>query len=268
MKKEYDFSKGKRGAITKRQPPMKDRHPSSWKIIKLHKKWHKYYVTGENYNIKSVTKFVNTFFPKFEKKKVAKKYARKHNLNWEDVVAEWTRMGKEAAKRGNKYHALAESVYKKYKKKKYKKNVNTSKISKMIETRLLNLYKEYEPYDPEYIVCSLELELAGTIDLLFGQDDTLLIADWKFVKEVKRTNQWENALFPIQHLENCNYYKFCLQLNTYSAIIKRERYFPQHKNHKMIIFHVTEDGIEDIVIPNMKQSVRNMMVQWEKLKSG
>jgi len=54
------------------------------------------------------------------------------------------------------------------------------------------------------------------------EDGTLLIYDWKRSKEIKKTNpfnKWANKE-EIEHLPDSNYWHYCLQLNTYKAILE------------------------------------------------
>ena len=252
------------------------KHPNG-KIIQLDKKYHRYFVPGEKHNFTSVTSLLKKFFPKFEKKEVAKKYAKKHGLDWKDVEQGWTKLGKEAAKRGNKYHKFSEKVYEKYVQGKYEDTVSgfgSDKIENRMEKVLLNLFTKFRPLPPETVIGSFTFQLAGSVDLLMlssyfsKEKNSLLIADWKFVKEIKETNMWERCNYPIQHFDNCNYWQYVLQLNLYSYLIKREKYFQNYTNYILKIFHVTEDNIVEIEVPDCQQDVRNMLIEWERNKNA
>jgi hypothetical protein len=250
------------------------RHPSG-KLIQHNKINHSYFIKGEDYNFTSVTQILKKFFPKFEAEKVAKKYAKKHSLDWKEVRQGWKTLGRESSIRGKKYHKFSEEVYKKYIKGDYNNRISgfgKDSIEKKMEKILLNLYNKYTPLPPETIVGSLALEIAGSTDLIMAlnyfskERNRLLIADWKFVKEIKYSNTWEKAYYPIQYLDNCNYYQYCLQLNLYSYIIKKEKYFPNYPVHDLRLFHVSETDICDIEVPNMQQDVRNILIEFESLK--
>jgi len=253
------------------------KHPNG-KVIRLHKKYHSYYVYKEKYNFISVTQFLNKYFPKFKKEEIAKRYAEKHGLNWKAVAAEWTILGEDSSERGDKYHEFSEEVYKIFKAGKYDgvfKGIGTDYIEKRMEKILLNLYNKYNPIPPESIVGSFKYGIAGSIDLLMVSNvfnlnkNKLLIADWKFVKEIKMDNPYKEdtkGFYPIQHLDNCNYNKYALQLNLYSFIIKTEGYFPNYPNHELYVFHVTDDDIIDIKIPDMQNEIKNMVLDYRRDK--
>ena len=131
---------------------------------------------------------------------------------------------------------------------------------------------EYHPLPPETVIGSFSFELAGSIDLLLAstyfskEKNSLLIADWKFVKEIKETNMWERCNYPIKEFDNCNYWQYVLQLNLYSYLIKKEKYFQNYPNHILKIFHVTEDDVIEIEVPDCQQNIRQMLIHWEKNK--
>ena len=81
-----------------------------------------------------------------------------------------------------------------------------------------------EPYRTEWMVWDKELKLAGSIDMVFrNPDGTLLIYDWKRCKNIKKDNRFQSSITPcIDHLPDTNYWHYCLQLNTYKAIIEEK----------------------------------------------
>jgi len=82
-----------------------------------------------------------------------------------------------------------------------------------------------KPYRTEWMVFHEELKIAGSIDMIYENDDgTLLIYDWKRCKEIVKTNgfgKWGNKEC-IEHLPDSNYWHYCLQLNTYKAILEEK----------------------------------------------
>jgi len=239
-------------------------HPSG-KIIRLDEKTHRYFIKNNPCKFTSVTKLLNGFFPKFEREKVAKKYAEKHSLNWKDVAENWSKLGKESAKRGKKYHKFAEHIYENYIIGNYEDTeygFGNDIIERRMEKLLLKLYCKYFPIKPESIIGSLDLGIAGSVDLIFYSSKELMIADWKFVREIKKDNEWRSALPPIEYLDDCNYSKYCLQLNLYSYIIRKEKYFPNCTNHIMKIFHVTENDIIPIEVPDLQKDTKKLLIEW------
>ena len=226
------------------------KHPNG-DVISFREKDHKYYIEGKpSIKFTSGTTFINGFFQKFDTKLVSERYAAKHRLDPKQVRKEW----KGRALRGKKYHAYAEEVFHDG------PQSGDSDIFKIIDKKFKSLYRNgYIPVACEKIIASPPLRVAGPVDLIMGKGDTLLISDWKFVGEIVRHNIWQNAHFPIQHLPDCNFYKYVLQLNLYKYIIRREKYFPEYKKHKLEIYHIREDGLEVITVPTYINSIKQML---------
>ena len=78
-------------------------------------------------------------------------------------------------------------------------------------------------YRTEWTVFHEELRIAGSIDMLFAKDDgTYAIYDWKRSREISKSasfNKFANKTC-INHLPDSNYWHYCLQLNTYRAILE------------------------------------------------
>lgn len=88
------------------------------------------------------------------------------------------------------------------------------------------------PYRTEWTVFDEAVRISGSIDMVYENldpatgepDGTLSIYDWKRCKEIKKvpfgakdysTNK------TIAHIPDTNYWHYCLQLNTYKAILQR-----------------------------------------------
>ena len=80
-----------------------------------------------------------------------------------------------------------------------------------------------KPYRTEWMIFHEATQLAGSIDMVYEQaDGTLLIYDWKRVKELKKVAAFGvSAITPcLQHLPDTNYWHYALQLNTYKMILE------------------------------------------------
>jgi hypothetical protein len=87
------------------------------------------------------------------------------------------------------------------------------------------------PYRTEWTVFDEAVRISGSIDMVFENlgptglpDGTLSIYDWKRCKEIKKVPFGANdySLNPvIAHIPDTNYWHYCLQLNTYKAILER-----------------------------------------------
>ena len=88
------------------------------------------------------------------------------------------------------------------------------------------------PYRTEWTVFDEAVRISGSIDMVFENldpatgepDGTLSIYDWKRCKEIKKvpfgaSDYSHNPV--IAHVPDTNYWHYCLQLNTYKAILER-----------------------------------------------
>ena len=80
-----------------------------------------------------------------------------------------------------------------------------------------------KPYRTEWVVYSLDMKIAGSIDMVYeNPDGTLAIYDWKRSKEIAKTNDWgRTATSPgTEHIPDCNFWQYTLQLNLYRKIVE------------------------------------------------
>ena len=53
------------------------------------------------------------------------------------------------------------------------------------------------------------------------KNNTYEIYDWKRSKEIKKFNSFSNGNPPVEHLPDCNYWHYSLQLNTYKYMLEK-----------------------------------------------
>ena len=88
------------------------------------------------------------------------------------------------------------------------------------------------PYRTEWTVFDESVRISGSIDMVFENldpatglpDGTLSIYDWKRCKEIKKVPFGADEYSHVEtiaHIPDTNYWHYCLQLNTYKAILER-----------------------------------------------
>jgi ATP-dependent exoDNAse (exonuclease V) beta subunit len=120
-------------------------------------------------------------------------------------------------------------------------NIDTSNNSVEYEyfKAFVKEYRHLKPYRTEWMIYDKELQLAGSIDMIFeNEDGTLSIYDWKRSKEIKKTSPWNkfSKTECIEHIPDTNYWHYCLQLNTYKAILEKN-YNKQIKDMYLVCLH-------------------------------
>jgi len=84
-------------------------------------------------------------------------------------------------------------------------------------------HPNFVPYRTEWMVYYEELQLSGSIDMIYENDDgTLSIYDWKRAKEIKQEDSFGKTAITtcIRHLPDTNYWHYTLQLNIYKMILE------------------------------------------------
>jgi hypothetical protein len=85
-----------------------------------------------------------------------------------------------------------------------------------------------------------------------------LIYDWKRTKAIKTENSYQKGLAPLDHLDDCNYWHYTLQLNVYRWILENLYdmeieglalivLHPENKNYKRIKLNRLEDEVADML---------------------
>jgi ATP-dependent exoDNAse (exonuclease V) beta subunit len=134
----------------------------------------------------------------------------------DEIKSGWEANGKEASEAGTNMHYDIECFYN------LCPNANDSIEYKYFQDFVKD-YGHLKPYRTEWMIYDEELRFAGSIDMLFeNEDGTLEIYDWKRCKEIKKENRWQSSTTEcISHLPDCNYWHYSLQLNTYKAILEK-----------------------------------------------
>jgi ATP-dependent exoDNAse (exonuclease V) beta subunit len=228
---------------------------------------HTYTIKGTHEGYISVTKLIHYFFPEFDADEIIRKM--KNGAKWtsspyygrtdEDIKNEWKENGRASSEAGTKMHLAIEQYLN------GAFDIIDTEVKESVEWKYFtSFWKKFgtdlEPYRMEWEVWVEELRLAGSIDAVFRKksDGTFVIYDWKRSKEIKTTNNFETAHYPLNHLPNTNYWHYTLQLNIYRWIL--ETHYGMkisglyliilHPNNKSFIrmeLNILTDEIQDMI---------------------
>ena len=200
---------------------------------------HIYTIDGDS-SYTSVTTFNHRHFEPFNANKIIQNMMR--SKNWpnskyygqtpKQIKAGWEENRDTAATAGTNMHYDIECFY---------NNIEPSNNSIEYEyfQAFANDYQHLKPYRTEWMIYDKELQLAGSIDMIFeNPDGTLSIYDWKRCKEIKKSPSWNkfSKTECIEHIPDTNYWHYCLQLNTYKAILEKN-YNKQIKEMYLVCLH-------------------------------
>lgn len=210
----------------------KNPHPRD-DLIVFDEPTHTYTINGEE-GYMSATTFVHSNFPAFDEELIIKRMMNSKNweknkyypMTAEQIKEAWEINRNEAAQAGTNMHEMIEDYYNG----KYTLDMLPSDSIEM------NYFKEFRndyeiacnltPFRTEWRVFHEELKIAGTIDMVFkNEDGTLSIVDWKRCRQMKHmiNTNWpqQRSLNPkLQRLFDTNYYHYTLQLNLYKHILE------------------------------------------------
>ena len=197
------------------------------------------------------------------------------NREQQGILDEWDNENRKSCERGTKIHAdLENSFYQK------KKDIDISKFEiggKFVcEKGRTALDLENGIY-PEYLISRVsedgKLRIAGQIDLLVKKGNKLTIGDFKTNKKIEtksffnqRTKQSVKMKFPLNNLDDTNYWHYCLQLSTYAWML--QKYNPEFEIEDLVMIHFDHnDNMTVYHLPYLKTEVIKMLNHFKKESS-
>ena len=194
------------------------------------------------------------------------------NREQQAILDSWDEENRKSCERGTKIHADFENSF--YKK---KKNIDISKfqIGGKFECR-----KDYTDLDlenavyPEYLIHRIspdgKLCIAGQIDLLVKKGKNIIVGDYKTNKEIKmksffdsKTKSSVKMKFPLNNLDDTNYWHYCLQLSTYAWMLQKLN--PDFVIEDLVMIHIDhKDKMTIYHLPYLKNEVEKMLAFYKK----
>lgn len=178
----------------------------------------------------------------------------------QDILDEWTETNRVACERGTKIHAQLENSF-------YNAGSNIT-LKKFGIGGKFECKKDYTELDldygiyPEYLIYydnpKIDLHLAGQIDLLVKNNYDITIIDHKTNAKIdtkgfynSSTRSSDKMLYPLGHLDECNFNHYQLQLSTYAWML-------QKINSKFVI--------KDLILNHYDHSGKNTLYHCSYLK--
>lgn len=220
-------------------------------------------------NYVSGTRFVNHFFPPFDPDgRIAEATARKRGISVEQLKFEWKQNSAAACEYGTRVHETAEDTFYRREYRNSPRDQREMAVFTHARNTAMYIMEHFNVMGVEQIVFDIQYQLAGSIDLLAQskKDGVIWIFDHKTNKKIDRTSRYgTKGLYPIEHIDDCEFNHYALQLSTYEMILRTARYIPHGAPVRRAIFHYTEAGAEFIELPDFALEVRDMaMVMLEE----
>ena len=218
---------------------------------------HLYTVNGAEFT--SVTTVIDSFFPKFESERMARRCAGRGkyvNMDPETVLKAWQDKANAASQAGTHFHSAVEQYLAQGTETDTEEFRAWRQWYRNSRKRLGNTVRvEWAIYDEEF-------QVAGTLDALFqSEKKQFFLLDWKRKRKLaKQAYGNERGFGPLSHLPNCDFYKAALQLNTYRWILQR-RYQVDIFAMGIVQVH-PENGLDTHRMPLMNEEIEAMLTAW------
>jgi len=196
---------------------------------------HKYVYLETGKPLTSSTTLLKKFKQPFNTDLVAKRYAKKHGRDPEEVKNEWKKKGDDASTKGTYIHKILEDLAS-------GKDVKlTGRYPE--EKSAMRFYEDFyksgiwKPVALEEILWS-PVGLSGQADAIVeNKHGDIYLIDYKTSKKIGRESEYNNKmLHEFKHLDDCEYNAYSLQLSLYKMMSTT---FPVKD---IIIVHIRPDG--------------------------
>ena len=212
----------------------------------------------------SVTSLISNFKKPFDAEKVAARVSKQQKSKWyglapEKILELWKKEADRATTLGTYYHNQRE--YDLCSLASMEKEGTTIPVYKPIEENNLKkapIQKLTDGVYPEHMVYLKSAGICGQSDLVEVVNNKVYIIDYKTNKEIKTESfkNWEGISdkmsFPVDHLDDCNFNHYALQLSIYMYIILKHN--PKLQPGTIYIHHVIfeEEGKDEFGYPITK----------------
>lgn len=228
--------------------------------VKLHEESHRYY-DDEGLEYLSISGVIGLIKPFFDREARSKSSAEKRGISQAEILAEWDGKAKRSQDHGTAIHKAIEHFQNTA-----QINSGDEKYEKMIRD-ICCTYTDYPKVMQEECLYDAEYRIAGTADKILQvtthKAGKLDIEDYKtnLEKGIQFYDPYGgHCLHPIEHLENCNFIHYALQLSFYAFMAER---LTGRKVRRLSITYIPPENEfmnwRKIPVPYMKTDVINIL---------
>jgi hypothetical protein len=167
-----------------------------------------------------VSNKIKSFYKEFDSIGISEKYAKKHGLNQNDVLREWSEKGEKAAAYGTKIHTFAEKWVNDG-----KPYLDLSNEEDTVKKQVIRFWSDL-PYHYSVLLTEQKMytdkhNYAGTTDFILydERDDSVILGDYKTNKDIFK-NYGEMMKKPFQFLEDTPFNHYQIQLSLYQILLE------------------------------------------------
>jgi len=237
------------------------------KRITFEEEGHKYFIDGVLYSelgYRSSTTFLHDFFPPFDTNRAigfimrSPKYTddpeyRYYRKEAATIKAEWAELGRVASEAGTKVHADIEYYLNDI-------EVDNDSVEFTMFLTWKNDNKHLIPYRTEMLIYDEVNRITGSIDAIYWDpfQKHFVLVDWKRSKAIKKSGGGK-GYFPLEHLNNANFFHYSIQLSLYRNIFER-LYGMTVGGSVLVVIHPNQKrGYQQITVPYLKNEIEQML---------
>lgn len=229
-------------------------HPRDARIV-FDEGPHVYYIDGCSDGYISSTTLIHSMFPPFDTEKVAEKTYKKHyaipgspyeGMSKQDIITLWN--SNTAALEGTKMHHDIEDYIN-------GKSVNNDSPEFGYFLSFMEDHPHLVPYRTEWTIFDEVHKISGSVDIVFeGRSGGVILGDWKRSKNITFANRYQSGLRGLEHVQDCNFNHYALQLNLYRYII--ETFYDTHVEEMfLVVLHPNNDTYRKVSIPRIQDDI-------------
>jgi ATP-dependent exoDNAse (exonuclease V) beta subunit len=222
---------------------------------------HRYIHEESGKELQSVTQFISEFFEKFDTERWSAHIALRDNLTVKQVLDMWEKKKDDSCDFGKLVHSYAESLIRGS-----KKVIPSNKAERMYFSAVNDFMRseKHEFIEAEKVIGSPLYGIAGQVDAISRTKKGMCIIDWKTNKSIDLAGYNDRRCQrPIDHLQECNYSRYSLQLSLYRYILELEYGF---KISGQLLIHLRPDGkYERYETDYLKDEIESMLAYTGRL---
>jgi len=195
------------------------------------------------------------------KQEVIERHDKKIPVNSRTVRNLWKENGKQAAERGTRIHnriekALLEELD-------FMDYMDESLVLSAVNyANLLHNHYNIDVGWAERQIHSLELGIAGTIDLMLESEQGVILVDFKTNDKVPDWDGYNTGLTQATgDLKDSKMQLYTLQLSLYAYMLEQQGY----DIHQLVLLHLSEEGSSDILVDYDKELIEEMLAEEGRL---
>lgn len=227
-------------------------------MIKFDAGTHTYTNTETGRRYISVTTLLSKYKKPFDKELHSARVAKREGVSQELVLEMWKQENDRANEKGHKIHKLLEDYLTDG-----VVDPNYTLLYSTFKTQTDSRIGAYDEVLSEYKLYDHDHELAGTADLLFNhKDNTFTVGDFKTNKKFNFVNRFnETLLSPIEHLHNCEFNVYALQLSIYAYMYES---ITKKKCRGLVIFYLENGKWVSVSCNYLKNDVVAILEDYKK----